>query len=224
MRLGLLALATAVLICGCASRPMLGPERPVRVVVLDAATPEDHGYGGVEVAGWWFGARDLLRDSNDGLHWGNHLSAALEKHIPNLTLHFRSDLRSYMSAKETLLKSAYPELSDRERRRVLLEQSPLDYGQSLGADYVVTGRIYEAKLIHNRTFHWWKSQATIEMQVWDVAQRQVVWSWMEEDTAWFRSVYGLLERLADRCAKKAGASGAFYSFSLPASGSLPAPE
>ena len=188
---------------------MRGPSRPVRVAVLDASVPPGHGKGDIEVVGWWLGARDHLRDPNDGLHWGDHLAEALQKRIPNLTVHPRRDLRSYMAAKDALLKSAYPSLSDAERQNLLASQSPMDYGRSLNVDYVITARIHDAYLNHHRTFHWWTSRVSIEVELWDVARKEKVWTWISIEGEWLRSVYGLLQHMADACAKEAGETGVF---------------
>ncbi len=144
--LALFAGCSVTVLVSCARAPITGPSSQVRVVVLDGLQPESHGEGETEIAGWWLTARDLYRDPNDGLHWGDLVATALERNIPNLQVHSRMDLRSYLAAKEDLLKKEYPDMKKDQARRLVAEQSPLDFGRSLDADFVVSSRIVDAWL------------------------------------------------------------------------------
>jgi len=204
-------IAAAGCLGGCAAPHMVGPENTVRVLVLDAVLPEAHGKEEVEIVGWWVTARDLRSDPNDGLLWGDVLAKALEETVPNLTVHSRIDVRAYMIGKEQSLKRAFPMLSEGEIRRLLREQSPLDFGRSLGADFVVASRLNCAYLSHQRTFHWWSSVIDAEVGLWDVSRGEQIWAWSGRNREMFSSELGAMEEVANDCARQAGRDGAFAS-------------
>lgn len=205
----LLGVIAGLCLGGCAAPRMVGPESAVRVVVLDATMPPGRDQAETEIVGWWLGARDLHRDPNDGYHWGNLLAEALQRTIPNLAVHSRLDLRTYLAQKEQLLRNAYPHLSRDEIRRLVDRQSPLDFGRSLGADFVVVSRIRDSYLSHQRTFQWWSSVVSVDVEIWDVAQGKPAWSWTGKDRGLFTSVYGTMKGLAYDCARRAGLRGVF---------------
>jgi len=201
--------ALLALAAGCAARPILAPPRAVRVVVLDAAVPASHAEDPSEIVGWWLSATDIFRDPNDGMHWGNLLADSLAAQIPNVQVYSRQDQKIYMASKDSALKEKYPKLSEAERKQILQEQDPLDFGRSLGADFVIASRIDDSCLTHHRTVHWWTARAKIEVEAWDCAQEKIVWTWSENRRDQLSSVYRLMKGMASRCALSAGTSGAF---------------
>lgn len=194
---------------GCGAPRMVGPDSAVRVVVLDGILPPEHYAEETVITGWWLSARDIHRDPNDALLWGDALAEALERGIPNLKVHSRLDLRSYMTKKDDRLKKAFPELSGQERRKLLAEQSPVDYGRSLGADFVVASRLDDSHFSHHRTFHWWSAVVEVEVDLWDVARGEKVWTWAGRDRKMLSSVFGAMKGQAVECANRAGGAGVF---------------
>ncbi len=209
--LAALLLPLAFCLAGCARGPILGPGRAVRVALLDATLPEGHGEETREIVGWWLSAADVLRAPNDGALWSDALARELERAIPRLHVYPRQDLKFYMAAKLARLESRYPRMNDAERRRLLAAQDPLDFGRSLGVDFILTARVNEALLTHHRTFHWWTAYAAVEVDAWDVSRGVRVWSWREENRDHLSSVSRLFERMAGRCARSAGRAGVFLS-------------
>jgi hypothetical protein len=188
---------------------MFGPPASAKVVVLDGVLNPGHGEDDTEIVGWWFTARDIYRDPNDGLHWGDLLSEALDRTIPNLDSYSRLDLRTYLATRHMRLREAYPALTDLEIDRLLAEQSPIDYGRALGTDFVVITRIQDAWLSHQRTFHWWSGVAIVEVEVWDVSSGRIVQGWSAADRDLFSSTFRVMRDLAYECARDLGRTAAF---------------
>lgn len=220
-----LALIACVFAGGCASTPTvapadLAPGARVRVAVLDARVPEDHG-GSREVEGWWFSARDVYRDSNDGLRWGDALAEEIARSEPGVAVMPRLDLRAWMLARERALKKKLPDLDEDQVKAALAQANPLDYGRALGVDVVFASRITDAWMTHNRSFHWWKSHVIVEVEAWDVSRGEKLMTWFSEDSGLFKSVPLQMESMAPECVAVARTSGVF---ARPAALPGPAPE
>lgn len=200
----LLAVA-ALLLCSlsltsCASRP---PLRQVRIAVLDGRT--DYAVNGtseIQDVGWWFSARDRYLSTNVGTLLGEALSKEFAK-IKGVEVYSREDLQIYMAQKERALKRNYPQLSSNERKALLLQQDPIDYGRSLNVDYVLTSDVIEAKTITNRTFVWWYSHVDVIVQLYDVSKGELVWTRPWADTDNLDSQFALVQECARETARKA---------------------
>lgn len=192
---------------GCASR---GPApKIVRVAVLDGITGYDVEPGGDLIEkGWWFGARDRFVSSNTGILLGERLAFRVSK-LPGVEVYSREDLQSYMSQKERLLKRNYPDLPKLDRKKLLLQQDPLDFGKSLNVDYVVRSEVLESKTVTNRTLPWWYSRLSTTVEVWDVSRGQLVWRqpWKDQDN--FDSGLAMVEECAKDIARAMKRSDAF---------------
>jgi len=200
---GLAAAATA-----CAHAPTAPPARTVRLAVLDGSMAGGSGETRRSIAGWWMGARDRFDDGNAGIHLADLLSTEFEK-VPGVEVHSRTDIRAMMAEKEHILRSTYPDLSPEERYRVLMDQQPVDYGRSLGVDFVLAPDVTMSRLVHQRTFHWWYSKAAASVELWDVSRGEKVWQWSDRDSALFASQKAALEDLAQSARKDAEKENAF---------------
>lgn len=204
--------AAAAAATGCARRAP-GPSTIVRVAVLDGV----EGPGGLEtrrsVAGWWLGARDRFDEGNAEIHMGDALAREFAK-VPGVVVHSRTDVAALMAEKEHLLRRAFPEMTPEERRAVLATQDPVDYGRSLNVDFVVSSRVDEARKVHQRTFHWWRTRASARVDMHDVRTGDLVWSWQGRSENWFLSHVPVLERLGRKARRNAESVGAFRQIPL----------
>ncbi|MCC6545545.1 hypothetical protein IT570_00130 [Candidatus Sumerlaeota bacterium] len=191
----LLVLAVALAFTGCASTKP--PIRSVRVAVLDGRTNfEVPQKAEIQDVGWWFGARDRYLSPNLGVILAEALSTQLAK-VKGVEVHPREDLQIYMAQKERVLKRNYPQLDSAARKKLLLQQDPIDYGKSLNADYVITSDIIVAKTVTNRTFSFWYSTIDVIVQVYDVSTGELIWTRPWSDTDILRSQMAI----AQECAK-----------------------
>ncbi len=204
-RLILAALLGAVLLvpAGCA-RTQIDPQRTVRVAVLDGVINYDVAPAGeIRREGWWFSSRDRFVSPNISIQVGDELARELDR-VPGVEVYSREDLIIFMARKERLLRRSFPELGDSYlRKQVLLRQDPLDYGQSLNVDYVITSRVDRASTVTNRTFSWWYSHLDATVEIWDVPRGELVYTVPYDGTGAFWSQLRLAERLARRTAREA---------------------
>jgi len=191
--------AAVFLATGCHSPARNG--RFVKVAVLDGlVTYPVNPKGEMGQEGWWFSAKDRYKSGNVGIQLGEVLARELRK-VDGLDIYSRDDLSIYMAQKEHALKAAFPNLTSVERKQWLAKQDPIDYGKSLNVDYVVRSEVSRASTVTNRTFTWWYSQATVQVELWDVTKNQIVWQQTYDKTGAFDSQLKLLEYCARRVAK-----------------------
>ena len=189
------------LLSSCARTPR-EPSRIVRVVVLDAMVDfEAPQRGAVQEEGWWFGFRDRYRGSNMGVGMGDALAREVGR-IPGVDVFPREDLSIYMGRKERILSNNFPELGSEDRKRLLLEQDPVNYGRSLNVDFVITSSVADASTVLNRTVKWWYSHVDTLIEVWDVSSEQVVFAYPVSRTRYFNSQYRVSQSIGKSLARQ----------------------
>ncbi len=198
--------------CGSKSRASADYTLPkVRVAVLDGITNyEVSPKGDVEDNGWWFSARNRYKSANIGIQLGQALADEMQG-IQGVEIYPREDLSIYYAQKERLLERAYPDLEPAERKQLLSLQDPVDYGRSLGMDYVVTSKINSSSTLVNRTTSIWLSTLEAEVAVIRVSDGQTVDYWTWRDSDYFDSQLSMVEECARELTRKARKSGVFLS-------------
>lgn len=163
-----------------------------RVLVLDfrvteniAETPKVH-------KGWWFGSRDVYQNPRAGELFADVLARRMRA-LEYVEQHSRDDLKYYMSQKRSLLADRFSGFGDADYEQMLLEISPIDYGADLNADYVITGRILEAYTSHHAVVQTWHSFVRAEVDLWDMASGQIVWTRVFTGKRWFFSQQEAME-------------------------------
>lgn len=197
--LPLLLLFLALLAAGCAS---LKPAPPLtrRVAVLDFRAPEDYEAAPTVNRGWWFGARTLMRNPQMGALFADDLGRSLTS-LEYVEQHSRTDVRIYMASKRRLLTSRFKDRTDQDYSRMLAEVSPVDYGEELGVDQILTGRVVEAYTSKGHVFDTWHSYVKVELDLWDMRAGQEVWTTTFSRNRWFTSDVTTAEELADQVAR-----------------------
>lgn len=190
----LLILLPALLAAGCAS---LKPAPPLtrRVAVLDFRTPDDYKTEPTIVRGWWFGARTLMRNPHMGDLFADDLGRSLTS-LEYVEQHSRADVRFYMSSKRRLLTDRFKGRTDQDYSRMLADVAAVDYGEELGVDQILTGRIVEAYTSKSHLLSTWHSYIKVEVDLWDIRAGQVVWSSVFSRNRSFTSDVGTAEELA----------------------------
>jgi hypothetical protein len=185
------------------------PTRTVRVAVIDGPILYDVGpEGEIAIKGWWFGAHDRIYSPNSGSLAAESLARELDR-LPGVEVYSREDLVVYLGQKERLLRASYPALTPRQRKLVLAQQDPVDFGRSLNVDYVVAPTIYDSVTGLNRTFSWWYSTIDTNVQIYDVATGEAVWAWPYRGTSAFSSQARLYDFYARKVARKVRKADAF---------------
>ncbi|HUT23832.1 MAG TPA: hypothetical protein VM492_05775 [Sumerlaeia bacterium] len=194
--LACLLIGAAGILTACSG---LKPVPPLtrRVAVLDFKVPGNVAENSLQVKGWWFGARTVFQNPRAGAIFGDVLSNRLAD-LEYIEQHSRSDLKYYMARKRGLLGDKFKGFSDEQYNEMLLGVSPVDYGAELGVDYVIAGRIIEAYTSHHRTIHTWYSYASVEVDLWDMATGQVVWTRIFSKKKRFFSQKEAMDRLAPK--------------------------
>ncbi len=206
----MLLLAVLGFAVGCASRPE--PSRSVRLAVLDGKVLYDVDPKGTLVEeGWWFSSRDRFLSSNMGIQLGEALAHQFDK-LPGVEVYSRDDQSIYLSLKERQIDRNYPNLTPAQRKQLLLEQDPLDYGKSLGMDFVMTSEVRKSATVINRTFSWWYSHLDTTVQLWDVASGQMVWTRSWEDSDAFDSQLAMAEECARELSRRVTRDDAFVLY------------
>ena len=187
---------------GCAHAP--ASSRVVRIAVIDGqpSVTEQALTGKVERKGWWFSARDYYRPPTASTLLADAVAERLSK-ADGLEVYSREDLSIYMATKERLLRRNFPKLTSEDRKKVLAEQSPIDYGKSLNVDYVVRPQIFRSSTVTNRFVSWWYSHLKASVEVWDVQTGQLVWTYPFDDADAFDSLQAMSEECARQAASKA---------------------
>lgn len=200
------AVLAVVFSTGCAHRP--APSRLVRVAVIDGQPSklEDAALGKVERKGWWFSARDYYRPETTATMLADAVAAQLSRE-PGLEVTSREDMAIYLAQKERLLRRNFPKLTSEDRKKVLAEQSPVDYGHSLNVDYVVRPQVFRASTVTNRFVSWWYSHLHATVEVWDVQTGQQVWIFPFDDADSFDSLQAMSEECAREAAARARSKG-----------------
>lgn len=205
----MLVLLPAVLLIAAGCSRKVEANRLVRLAVLDGITTYDVApKGEVQEDGWWFSSRDRYLSGNVGVQLGEALADRFQR-LPGVEVFSRDDLSIYMAQKERLINRNYPDLNERQRRELLLRQSPVDYGQSLNVDYVLTSEVLEAKTVVNRVIAWWYSRLSVAVELWDVSTGEVVFRHVWTDGDNFDSQLALVEEAAKEIAKRAKRRDAF---------------
>ena len=175
------------------------PPLPRRVAVLDFKVARDIAETHTQVKGWWLGARTVDQNPNAGKLFAD----ALARHLLSLEYleqHSRSDLRYYMTNKLKRLRASFADrgLTDLDFTRMLTEVSPVDYGEDLGVEQIITGRVIEAYTSTHHTIFTWHSFVRVEVDLWDVATGQIVWTEVFSGKKHFFSQLEVMDRLAPK--------------------------
>lgn len=196
-------LVAIALAAGCAPAPQVPTAPKIRLAVLDFVPPE----GSAAIAddsltkreGWWLGSRDVYRNAHVGAQVADNIASRLGR-TETVTAYLRDDYRHYMADKADALKKAYPDLTD-EKLAALLEETQtsnaLEIGRELNVDRVVTGRVLEARMSHNRTFHTWRGRVVAELSLWDVARGEKIHQITLTKSMMFSSLQLAMEELAN---------------------------
>jgi hypothetical protein len=177
--------------CGSKTVPQYVGE-PVRIAVLDGRMAPGKEETRKALISSGFLARTRYENGNAHRLMAELLSTQLDQQgaLKNVS---RLELRSYMAGKERLLARAFPDLSPEERLKILSEQNPADYGQSLNVDYVMYPVINKARLTQNRFFQSWSSSLDCEVYLYNGKTGELVWSYAATDWKNFSSVFGVME-------------------------------
>ena len=202
-----LVLCFAATCVGCAKATL--PQRVVRVAVLDglATYPVEPG-GNVKQEGWWLGSQDRYLSSTTGIEVAEALARGMAR-LPGVAVQSRDDQRIYMAEKERRLSRAYPSLKSTERKKLLLEQDPIDYGRDLNVDFVLRPEVLKASTVTNRTFSWWWSDMHVIVEVWRVSPAEKVSTLTFRKKEFFASQVTLADRVAKSTAKVARRTNLF---------------
>jgi hypothetical protein len=160
----LLALASLAAACGHVTYT---PPRPVRIAVMPFDAPESITQQPFDIRGWWFGSHDVRQSRNVSAWTAESLARELQA-LDCVEVIPPYDMRRYLLEQQRTLMQAHPDLS-REQVLTLLREVPLaDYGRDLEVDKIITGRVVESRLSHNRTIDVWNSAVDFKVQIWDV--------------------------------------------------------
>jgi len=198
-------LALPAIMIGCASAPIQPRPIPpsFRLVVLDFAipaewrNPETPDNIKKEMKGWWFGSRDVWRNPAMGGEAANLFAHELNR-LPYVRLVSRTDTKYYMAGKRELIRRKLDEkrrdleqsqnpddralalriqnMTDADYDRELASLPPREIGRELEVDRVLTGRIHDLYLAHNRTLHWFWSAVDLEVNLLDVDSGKIIWN------------------------------------------------
>jgi hypothetical protein len=184
----------AFLLSGCATLKE-APPLARRVVVLDFTVPEDMRQHPNQVRGWWLRSRTIVQSPNAGTEFADVLARHLTG-LRYLEQHSRADLAITMSEKRKNLMDKFKDFSDADYSRMLEKISPVDYGEELGVEQVITGKIIESYTSENRIFLFWRSRLKVQVDVWDMATGKVAWSRTFSGSKWFYSRPYVMNHLA----------------------------
>lgn len=185
-------------LAGCRTAPFPAERVPrLQWLVLPLSQPPAMSETPRAIQGWWFGARTIRQNPQAGQQVADMLSRRLAS-LGYVNLYSPFDLRYYFEAKRTALMEAYPHLEPAEVTNLLAEVPRVRYGQELGADRILSGRIHSLYMAENRTIHWWWSVADIELQVIDVATGDVLWTRRYRERGHFDSQTTVIEEILDQ--------------------------
>jgi hypothetical protein len=177
------------------------PPQTRRTAVLDFDVPSDVAETPLHVRGWWFGARTIFQNPRSGEMFADALARQLHglNYVDQVP---RTDVKYYLTKKRQLLMDKFEALDDAQYEKMISEVSPVDFGEELGAECVLTGRILRAFTSEHRTIHTWKSYVEVEVDVWDIASGQVTWTRRFEGSRRFFSISEVMKRLAKEVASE----------------------
>jgi hypothetical protein len=196
-------MAVTALSCGTASvEPRVQPPS-FRLAVLDLAVPEQWRKAATpdpmdkERRGWWFGSETRFHNPGLGRVAGDAFAQELAR-LPFISLVSRTDIKYRMAdllqrlhdvrdkQRRELDASLNP--ADNEKARKIRQMTEADYenelqnvsavaiAKELDADRVLTGRIHDAAIVHNRTTDFYHSYVDLEVRLVDVDTGKVLWS------------------------------------------------
>ncbi|MGF1573979.1 MAG: hypothetical protein ACFCU1_13020 [Sumerlaeia bacterium] len=202
----------AILNVGCGSKKqptLLAPNQPtIRIAVLDGRMAPGKQETRKVTVGSGFTSRTRYESGTANLVLADLIAEEL-KASPGVIVKSRLDLRDYMADKERLLARQYPSLSAAQRGELLASQSPLDYGRSMGVDYVIFPTVNKARLVQNRMLQSWMSAVLCEFEAYNVNTGERVWSW--EGGRWkrFSSSYRVMQHIAEDVGDELAAAAVF---------------
>lgn len=187
-------------VTGCASKanPTYAPitNSTLRIAVLDGRMAAGKEETRKTIVGSGFSSRSRYESGTANLILADIIAEDLQR-LPGVLVKSRLDLRAYMADKERLLARKYPALKPEDRRLLLAEQSPVDYGRSIGVDYVVYPTVEKARLTQNRMLQSWMSSVQCKIELYDVQSGELVWTWRGGGWRCFSSVYRVMQSIAE---------------------------
>lgn len=199
---------------GCGSKSPQSYRNPsstnLRIAVLDGRMAPGKEETRKSIVGSGVISRNRFESGTANLILADLLAKEFQS-IPGVQVQSRLDMQAYMADKERLLAHQYPDLNPQERRVMLAEQSPLDYGRSLNVDYVIYPTINKARLTQNRLLQSWVSSVECEVDLYNVESGELVWKWEGGSWKCFASVYGVMEKISRNAEKSLLKSNALTS-------------
>jgi hypothetical protein len=192
-------LMVILLVSGCATMKEV-PPLARRVVVLNFSVPDDMRQNPKQIRGWWLRSRTILQSPNAGSEFADVLARYLTG-LRYLEQHSRADLDIYLSGKRKSLMDSFKDFPDMEYSKMLDKVSPVDYGEELGVEQVITGKIIESYTSENRIFLFWSSRVKVQVDVWDMTTGKVAWSRTFSGSKCFYSRSEVMNRLAPEIVK-----------------------
>lgn len=171
---------------------------PKKILVMDMSMPLNITTSN-EIQSWWFGSKDIYYSDNAGRLFSDYLANNLV--LYKLNIISRTDIAYFLLDKKDEIKKEYPVLTEEEINSYLTKANPIDFGKTFDADIVIAGRIIQCKTIHNRTFHWWKTFAQIEIDVFDIRNEKKLFSHNLKKTKYFWSNAYTLDFISKIAAK-----------------------
>ena len=211
--------AGAVFLAGCAvgpsppPRPSEGPSY-FRLAVIDGRLGDDAAGTERTTGSWGLGSYVRYDNGNANRQLADALGREM-RGIPGLEVVPRSDFRLYLAGKERLLEDAAPDMTPEQRRETLEAQSPVDYGRSLNADFVLSNTIHESYTQQRTVLYVWKSGLDATIELWDARSGELVWRNRTADNRALASPTSLMEDRARRV-REALLAENFFALPLPA--------
>lgn len=169
-----------------------------KVLILDLQKPE-YLKSGYKLEGWWFGSKDVFETQDSGRVFSDNLESSFDRESFNV--YSRTDLKYFILEKKEKLKNKFPDVSEEKLMEMINQASPVDFGKELQADIVITGKVVECNLVHNRTVHWWRSLAEVEIEVYDVAKNEKIMNFNGRKKKLFYSTNYAIKKLSEEIAK-----------------------
>ena len=188
----LLLFASGLLATGCARKvASYGPSQETRLAVMDFLVPETMS-DQRQLEGRMLNRRDQWGNPNLGYQVADALSRQLDR-TPNVAMIPRVQLKYYFADKKKLLEDSLGQLDDRRALVMLHDVPAASFGQQLGADYILRGRVDEAFTARNRAIdHFW-SRIGLSLELIDCASGDTVWSGRTSQVRHWRSMTSTAE-------------------------------
>jgi len=191
---------TFIFIISCKTAGIsIQPAQTRKVLILDLQMPHQIKTS-QSIQGWWLGSKDVFEIDNAGRIFSDYLAKYFQ--APLFNVYSRTDLKYYILNKREQIKKSFPDLSEEDITLLIERANPVDFGKVLQMDLVIVGRITRCNTFHNRTFHWWRSIAEVEIEIYDVSKGTQLLSLKKLRKKRFYSTSYTLDLLAKNLAKE----------------------